>query len=141
MKTTYILVGLATLSAACARKNTNAMELTADDTSLPVACRPGALSKDDRERSRILRESVSKSITRKTELPSGYSFRLPADPGVFRRAAEWITLERRCCPFLTFDLRWGPGDDTPPSLAIMGPTGTKDFLAAEMPELPVEGQR
>jgi hypothetical protein len=39
------------------------------------------------------------------ELPDGYSFRLPSDEATIQRTAEWITLERRCCPFIAFGLR------------------------------------
>ena len=50
-------------------------------------------------------------------------------------ASEWIGLERQCCPFLSFELRW-PSGEGGPSLRLSGPTGVKEFLKAEMPELP-----
>lgn len=109
-----------------------------EPSSLPIACRPGALTKEQRERSRQLRESLATATETTIELAAGYSFQLRPDDELFRKAAEWMTLERRCCPFLTFDLRWPPGDTVPPVLSVTGPEGTKSFLAAEMPELPVE---
>jgi len=38
------------------------------------------------------------------ELPNGYSFRLPNDIETIKGIAEWVNLERLCCPFFSFDL-------------------------------------
>ena len=54
-----------------------------------------------------------------------------------RVVAEWLELERRCCPFLTFELRWAAGEDERARLTLTGPPGTKAFLAAELPALRV----
>ncbi len=107
--------------------------------SMPIACRPHALSKDERARSQALRSELAAATAKTRELPAGYAFAYRADASLFQKAAEWIGLERRCCPFLTFELRWSQGDDAAPELLLTGPKGTKDFLAAEMPELPLEG--
>jgi hypothetical protein len=66
----------------------------------------------------------------KTDLPNGYSFRFPAD--AFDELAQFVSKERRCCPFLAFDLAVPPGDG-PVSLQLTGPEGTREFLAAELP--------
>lgn len=110
----------------------------AGTTRIPIACRMDALTPAERARSRTVREIVAKATSKTTELEAGYSFQLRRDASLFRDASEWITLETRCCPFLTFDLRWLPEDEGAPVLSITGPDGTKDFLSAEMPELPVE---
>lgn len=102
----------------------------------PVACCPSALTKQQREQSRALRSALATGILERTELPNGYAFELRPDDELFRTAAEWVTLERRCCPFLTFDLHWDANGL--PLLSLTGPESTKAFLAAEMPELPVE---
>ena len=62
--------------------------------------------------------------------PDGYAFRLPTDPALFQETAEWVSLERRCCPFLAFALEWR-GDDTVWVRATGGP-GAKAALAAEI---------
>ncbi len=103
----------------------------------PIACRPNALTREERERSRELRQALASATTETRGVVNGFVYQYRDDPDTFRRAAEWITLERRCCPFLSFDLRWNHGD-VPPSLSITGPAGTREFLAAEMPELPRE---
>jgi hypothetical protein len=107
--------------------------------SMPIACRPQALTKAEHERSQRLRAELAAATRKTTPLADGYELEYAPDAALFREAAEWISLERRCCPFLAFGLRWAQGDETPPRLSITGPDGTKDFLAAEMPELPHGG--
>jgi hypothetical protein len=108
-----------------------------ESNSVPIACRPDALTPAQRDRSRALREELAASTQETRAGADGYEFRLRDDPDVFRKAAEWITLERRCCPFMAFDLRWAQGESSP-VLGVTGPEGTKEFLAGEMPELPHE---
>lgn len=108
-----------------------------DTTPVPIACVPNALTREERARSQELRRELAGATEETRPLASGYSFRYRNDPALFRKAAEWIALERRCCPFLTFELRWGRGAAAP-WLHITGPAGTREFLSAEMPELPRE---
>jgi hypothetical protein len=54
----------------------------------------------------------------------------PADAAVFLQLAEWISLERRCCPFLEFALEWKQDDSV--SVRLTGQPGVKEFIAAEM---------
>ena len=104
--------------------------------SIPIACRPLALTDSERSTSAKLRAEVAGAVTASAELADGYRFNLRPDAVVFAHAAEWIALERRCCPFLSFDLAWTPGDDAAPTITLTGPEGTKGFLAEELPELP-----
>ena len=61
---------------------------------------------------------------------NGYAFRLAGDPALFQQAAEWVSLERRCCPFVQFTLEWKR--DNRVWIAFSGGPGVKDFLAAEI---------
>jgi hypothetical protein len=101
----------------------------------PVACRPSALTLEECRRSQALRGELAAATKETIALPDGYAFQLHPDPAIFVKAAEWVSLERRCCPFLAFELSWPMGDETPPRLSVTGPDGTKAFLAAEMPKL------
>ncbi len=38
------------------------------------------------------------------ELEDGFSFEFPGDDDSARRLLEFVNVERRCCPFVTFDL-------------------------------------
>jgi hypothetical protein len=93
----------------------------------PIACLPNALDKTQHERQQELIGLVRTSVLATQELPDGYAFRLPADAAVFRQAAEWVTLERRCCPFLEFGLEWKKDDAV--WVRLTGGPGVKQFLA------------
>jgi hypothetical protein len=103
---------------------------TGKPTEPPIACRANALDKEQRKRQQELLELVRRSAQATQELPDGYAFRLAGDPALFQQAAEWVSLERRCCPFVHFTLEW-KRDDTV-WIAFTGGPGVKDFLAAEI---------
>jgi hypothetical protein len=96
----------------------------------PFACRVNALDKSQRKRQQELIELVRRSAQETQELPDGFAFRLAGDPTLFRQAAEWVSLERRCCPFVHFTLEW-KRDDTV-WIALTGAPGVKDFVAEEI---------
>lgn len=99
-------------------------------TEPPFACRANALDKTQRKRQQKLIELVRRSAQETRELPDGFAFRLATDPALFQQAAEWVGLERRCCPFIHFTLEW-KRDDTV-WIAFTGAPGVKDFLAEEI---------
>lgn len=65
------------------------------------------------------------------ELPDGFAFRYPATDSWLASLAEFITLERRCCPFLTFALEVAPERGTT-DLRLTGDDRVKAFLAAQL---------
>jgi hypothetical protein len=101
-----------------------------EPTQPPIACRTNALDKTQRKRQQELLDLVRRSAQATQELPDGYAFRLAADPALFQQAAEWVSLERRCCPFVQFTLDWKRDDAV--WIAFTGGPGVKDFLAAEI---------
>jgi hypothetical protein len=104
-------------------------ELAADEP--PIACKLGALSAAERQREAALLRDLGTMTEKTSETADGYVLHLRADAADFMKVAEWITLERRCCPFLNFNLEWRAGNDAP-ALQLGGRKGVKDFLAAEM---------
>ena len=69
------------------------------------------------------------------EAQNGYEFIFsgPAGSENISALAEFISNERRCCPFLEFTLRISP-NDKPISLLLTGPDGTQEFLREEFSE-------
>jgi hypothetical protein len=96
-----------------------------------IACKLDALTPAERQRHADLLRELGRMTTGTRETSDGYALTLRSDASDFQRVAEWISLERRCCPFLNFNLKWGGGDDNP-SLELGGGPGVKSFLAAEM---------
>lgn len=95
-----------------------------------LACRAHALDAAQRKRQQELLALMRRSAQAREELPDGYALRLPTDAALFRDAAEWIALERLCCPFVRFSLEWTPDDAV--WVRFTGGPGVKEFLALEI---------
>ena len=61
------------------------------------------------------------------ELPDGYGYRFPGDGGKLELLLEFIAAERRCCPFLTFELAFEPYSG-PLWLRLRGSPQVKAFI-------------
>jgi hypothetical protein len=97
----------------------------------PIACNLNALDREQRGRHQSLTAQLRAAVQETRELPDGYSFRLPSDEATFLLTAEWITLERRCCPFLAFGLEAGR-EKGPLWLSLTGREEVKPFLKIEL---------
>ena len=63
-------------------------------------------------------------------LPDGHAFRF--SPETYDKVAQFVSRERLCCPFLTFEITVSAADDAV-WLRMTGPDGVREFLAAELP--------
>lgn len=82
-------------------------------------CDMSALSPVERVRQGERLRAVRALIQQTRERPDGFSVRLPADPQAFLAAADRLSLERRCCPFLDVRLEWTRNDEV--WLSLTGP--------------------
>ena len=96
----------------------------------PIACQLKALDAAGRARQKELLGTVRGKVRQALELDDGFELELPSDRGTFIEVAEWVGLERLCCPFAEFAIEWR-GDDTV-WVRVTGPSGAKDVLAAGM---------
>lgn len=94
----------------------------------PIVCNLTAIGPADRRRYAALRNAIRDAVLNRSELPSGYAFQLDENAIGLSQVAEWIAMERRCCPFLTLQLT-ASGQDPGWVLAITGPRGSKEILA------------
>jgi hypothetical protein len=97
---------------------------------LPIACDMDALGTAERERHGELVATLREAKGVEA-VEDGYVLSFPADDAVFQRLAEWVTLERRCCPFLRFELRLSEEDDVV-ELGLRGREGVRAFLTEEL---------
>ena len=93
----------------------------------PIACSLTAMTKEQRRRHTHLREQMQKGMKEVKELPDGIAFRFVADAKTIVNLAEFISLERLCCPFFKFELAVD-GGDSPAWLRLTGGPGVKEFL-------------
>ena len=96
----------------------------------PLACNVSALNPGQRLRIRALLDEFHAGRKEVRELPNGYSVRLPTDGSAIRDAAEYITLERLCCPFFDFALK-AEREGGPVWLTLTGREGVKEFARLE----------
>ena len=65
------------------------------------ACDMSAMTENERARHRSLAGSLRPAIVGVDELDDGYAARFDMDPERLLALAEFVTLERLCCPWLT----------------------------------------
>ena len=102
------------------------------DAESPSAfvCRLDALSSAERARHAELTARLIASARRVDGLPDGWALSFDGGPDA-GWLIEWMARERRCCPFLDFDIDLGePGE--PAVLRLTGAPGVRDFIAAEL---------
>jgi hypothetical protein len=96
---------------------------------MTLVCNRDGLTAAERARSAALRGALRAATVERAELSDGWAFRLSADASL-PAVAEWIALERRCCPFFRFRLDVD-GETGPVWLRLTGPAGVKEFLVAQ----------
>jgi hypothetical protein len=100
---------------------------TITNLDLPIVCDPNALTAAERERWMVVGTAMYKAVQEIEELPNGYALRLPGTAEILLLIAEDLTMDRLCCPFLSYTLDIQP-DKGPFWLKIMGSQEAKAFL-------------
>ena len=97
----------------------------------PFACDMTAIAPGEREAHLATIQRLFRSVKSVREVANGYAFQLPNESDVLLTAAQFISLERLCCPFFAFGLEveleggsvW---------LSLTGREGVKPFIMAEI---------
>ncbi len=95
----------------------------------PLVCIPEAIPAAQWARYEEIRQYVTRQSESLGALTNGYALRFPPDGDTLLRLAEFITLERLCCPFLDFALLV---NEDSALLHMTGGEGTTEFLKQEM---------
>ena len=66
------------------------------------SCNMMVLTKDELALYQELTQALLAAMQEKKEMRNGYAFRLP--PETLVTASQWISYERKCCPFFAFEL-------------------------------------
>jgi len=94
----------------------------------PLACNLKALTPEERKAHKQRGERLFPAA-KVALIASGYSLELPA--ALWLEAAQWVELERKCCPFLQFQLE-SEAESGTVVLRLTGRPGVKEFLAEEL---------
>jgi len=94
----------------------------------PFACNLEAFTAAERLRYQELRRMLSSAVIGKRELPDGLALQIATDRIALAHLAEWISFERKCCPFFDFGIEVAR-ESGPVWLTLTGRRGVKDFLS------------
>ena len=94
----------------------------------PLACDLDAISASDRPRYNELRKMLAASAIGKRDLPDGIAVKISTERMALAQLAEWISYERKCCPFFEFKIDVAPVSG-PVWVSLTGRPGVKEFLA------------
>ena|SRR6266540_1842211 len=95
-----------------------------------LACVPTAIALEERAAHfSLIQKLFGEFAQERTELPGGYAYRFRAD--ALEPVARFVANERKCCPFLTFELAVIAESESL-WLRMTGPEGTRAVLDAEL---------
>jgi hypothetical protein len=97
----------------------------------PLACDMSAIEPRQREQHIAIAGQLFRAVTEIRDLPDGYAFRLADEPDTLIKAAEFISLEKLCCPFLGFVIEV-ESEGGPVWLRLTGREGVKAFIREEV---------
>jgi hypothetical protein len=93
-------------------------------------CNVNAFTREEREQYNELAAKLKAARTGTQELSDGYAFKLDPNQVSLAEVAKWITDERKCCPFFTFEIGV-EGETGALTLSLKGPEGVKSFIRME----------
>ena len=99
----------------------------------PFACDMTAIAPEQRATHVATIKKLFRSVQSKHDLADGYAFELPNDSDILVTAAEFISLERLCCPFFGFELQV-EREGGSVWLSLTGRDRVKPFIMAEIGE-------
>jgi hypothetical protein len=101
-----------------------------NEAQSPIACDMSVLSPAQRELHINTARELFSGLNQIRELSNGYEFRLDGS-NIIVKVAEFISLEKLCCPFLNFSLEV-EAENGPVSLKLTGREGVKAFVREEI---------
>src|ERR1700752_4836787 len=131
-----VLIATFTLGALMLLQRTNLVraagrEQTMIETS-SFYCNLKALGTEERERHRQLTREIQQARVETIELANGFAFRFQEGTMSLAELAEWVSAERKCCPFFDFEIEL-QADDGPLWLKTARQRGSKGVHARRIP--------
>lgn len=93
----------------------------------PIVCDLTVFSTTERKQIAAAVPGMFEAVQKTQELPDGYAFQFPNEPGMFKALANFVEHERQCCPFYRFTLKVEPNGG-PFWLQMTGGEGVKEFM-------------
>src|SRR5260370_34713381 len=128
-----IQCGVVLIVAVMAQPGAGASERRSPNDS-PLFCNLNALTAAERTRHQELTRRLFDAVGEHRRLADGFTFRVDGQRFPIVDLAEWIVLERRCCPFFRFQFDLQPGKDSL-WISLRGPKGAREIIEAGLPAL------
>ena len=93
-------------------------------------CNLKALSMKERARHMQLTYEIERGRVETVEMANGFAFRFQDGTISLAELAEWVSAERKCCPFFDFEIEL-QGNNGPLWLRLRGKDGVKAFMRSE----------
>jgi hypothetical protein len=107
--------------------------LMAEPWKPPADAAETTLSEAESERYQTLTSRVIRSANERTELSDGFRYVLDSETTEPAEVIEWMRLERKSIPFVSFSLHFTADGEL--LLDLRGPDGIKELLLLELPPL------
>jgi hypothetical protein len=132
--TVAALSGLAVAGLFALRRRVNSSKCGCEDKAITsvhgdkaIVCDLTVFSHSERTEHIAIAKSLFQQARQVIEHKDGFTFVFEQSPVLKMQIANWVSKEKRCCPFFSFDLSRAK---TPPSLRlhIIGPDRAKELL-------------
>ena len=97
----------------------------------PIACDMSVLSPAQRSAHLATSRELFSKVQAIDEVAEGYEFRFGDEPEMVLKIAEFVALEKLCCPFLNFAINV-EAEGGPVTLRLTGREGVKAFVREEI---------
>jgi hypothetical protein len=95
------------------------------------ACNMKALTHTERVQHAANTHRLTAAVVETQEGERSFRFRIAEERMDLTALAEWVRLERKCCPFFTFAIEV-EGETGATWLTLSGPPGVKEFIRLEL---------
>lgn len=96
----------------------------------PIACDPSEHPEGELEQHEEKVDELLAEREEMREVSGGYAFRFPGSMDYAERMLDVIRLERKCCPFLSFEIAFEP-EEQGIWLYVGGDEQVEDYLAQQ----------
>jgi hypothetical protein len=129
----FVLIAAFTFAAWLLRRANPVRAAVKEQTMVETStfyCNLSALSTKERARHMLLTLEIERARVETIELANGFAFRLQDGTASLADLAEWVSAERKCCPFFDFEIEL-QGNNGPLWLKLRGKDGVKAFMQSE----------
>ena len=128
-----VLIAVLTFAAWMLHKANPVRAAVKEQTTVETSnfyCNLKALSTKERARHALLTLEIERARVETIELANGFAFRFQDGAVSLADFAEWVSAERKCCPFFDFEIEL-QADNGPLWLKLRGKDGVKAFMQSE----------